>query len=149
MKHLTLDEFGDHILDLFPKLMREITRYEDNYVTKGKITIPQLMALEFLSQENEFQMNELVKSTNVSFSTATGMVNRLSKQGLVSRRHGVKDRRAVIITVTSKGKRIVKEVYAQKRKGMMQLFKRLSPGRRSMYIGIIQQLVKKLSSSRP
>lgn len=148
MKHLTLDEFGDHILELFPKLMQEITRHENNYVTKGKITLPQLMVLQFLSQKNEYQMSELAESINVSFSTATGMINRLIKHGLVSRRHGVKDRRAVIVTITNKGKSIVKEVYAQKRKGMIELFKRLSQKERSTYIGIIKKLVQKLSASK-
>ena len=148
MKHLTLDEFGDRILELFPKLMQEITRHENNYVTKGKITLPQLMVLQFLSQKNEYQMSELAESINVSFSTATGMITRLVKHGLVSRRHGVKDRRAIIDTITNKGKSIVKEVYAQKRKGMIELFKRLSPEERSTYIGIIKKLVQKLSASK-
>ena len=147
MKHLTLDEFGDRILELFPKLMQEITRHENNYVTKGKITLPQLMVLQFLSQKNEYQMSELAESINVSFSTATGMITRLVKHGLVSRRHGVKDRRAIIDTITNKGKSIVKEVYAQKRKGMIELFKRLSHKERSTYISIIKKLVQKLSSS--
>lgn len=146
MKHLTLDEFGDHILELFPKLMQEITRHENNYLTKGKITFPQLMVLQFLSQKNEFQMSELAEAINVSFSTATGMINRLIRHGLVSRRHGVKDRRAVIVNITIKGKKIVKEVYVQKRKGMIELFKRLSQEERSTYIGIIKKLVQKLSA---
>lgn len=148
MRHLTLDEFGDHILKLFPEIMQEISRHENNYVTNGKITFPQLMALQILSQKNECQMSELAKSINVSFSTATGMINRLIKHGLVSRRHGIKDRRAVIVTVTNKGKKIVKEVYSQKRKGMIQLFKRLSAEERSVYIGIIEKLVHKLPSSK-
>ena len=53
MKHLTLDEFGDRILELFPKLMQEIVRHENNYVTKGKITLPQLIVLQILSQKIE------------------------------------------------------------------------------------------------
>lgn len=141
MKHLTLNEFGDCIFEYFPKIMRKIAIHENNYVTKGKITLPQLMALQILSQKSEYQMNELVESLNVSFSTATGMVNRLIKSGLVSRRHGVKDRRAVMVAITKKGGRIVNEVYAQKRKGMIQLFKRLSAQERSTYIEIIRKLV--------
>lgn len=141
MKHLTLDEFGDYILEYFPKIIQKLSKHEDNYVTKGKITLPQLMVLQILSQRDEYQMSELAESISVSFSTATGMVNRLIIHGLVSRRHGVKDRRAVIVTITKRGGRIVKEVYAQKRKGMIELFKRLSQEERSTYIRIIKKLV--------
>lgn len=147
-QQLSLEEFGDHVLKLFPQLLKEISRHESNYLTKGKITFPQFWALEYLKHHAQCKMNKLTQFMKVSFSTATGMVDRMVKDGLVVRTRGEEDRRTVLLSISDKGKGILKEVYAQKRKSMMRLFSRLSPKERAEYIGILEKLVKNLSSTQ-
>lgn len=146
MNSESLEEFGDRLVELLPRLMMEITRYEHNYVTAGKITIPQLLMLEHLSHLKESKMNELAVEINVSFSAATGMIDRLLEQKLVNRKRGEHDRRTVLVSITAKGKRIVDEVYAQKRDGIIELFSHLTSEERSQYIRILEKLVQNLSS---
>lgn len=144
MKQLNLEEFGDHVLKLFPQLLKEISRHESNYLTKGKISYPQFWALDYLLHHDQCKMNKLTKFMMVSFSTASGMVDRMVKSGLVVRIRGEEDRRTVLLSITTKGKNILKEVYAQKRKAMMGLFSSLSSRERAEYIGILEKLVKKI-----
>lgn len=145
MKQLNLEEFGDHVLRLFPQLLKEIARNESNYLTKGKISFPQFWALEYLEHHDQCKMNKLMKFMRVSFSTATGMVDRMVKNGLVVRVRGEEDRRTVLLSISTKGKTILKEVYAQKRKAMMGLFSHLSSKERAEYIGILEKLVKNIT----
>lgn len=146
MNNPSLEQFGNHMIELLPQLMQEISRYENNYVTEGKITCHQFLVLEVLSHKEEWQMNELVTKMQISFSTATGMIDRLLKHGLVKRHRGESDRRTVLVAVTAKGKRIINEVYAQKKEGIVNLFGRLTKEDRTLYLDILNKLVMKLSS---
>ncbi len=139
-------EFGDKLLELLPRLMQKISRYENNYVTSGKITCQQVIALDKLSQKKEWKMNEFVQAMNSSFSTITEMIGRLVKHGLARRTPGKEDRRTVYVQITAKGHKILDEIYRQKKQGIIQLFKRLSAQERQEYLRIIGKLVQSLSS---
>lgn len=148
MKVLTLGAFGARMVKIFPTLIREILRYENNYLTRGVITPPQLWALTHLDAKGACQMNELAVSMNLGFSSATGLVDRMARQGLVKRTRSSQDRRAVRVAITLKGRRIVKQIYAQKRKGVEKLFSRLSARERAKYLEIIEKLVNKLAEKK-
>ena len=139
-------QFGDRLVELLPQLMQEISRYENNYVTSGKITCQQFLVLEHLSHRKECKMNELVTSIQTSFSSATAMIDRLVNHGLARRLRGKEDRRTVFVSITKKGHEILDEVYLQKKEGIVQLFQRLSAEERKTYLDIIEKLVNKLSS---
>ena len=147
MSPLTLEEFGDRLVGLLPRLTQEINRHENNYVTTGKITLPQLLVLEYLSHQKISKMNMVAAATGTSFSTATGMVDRLVKHGLVKRVPGEDDRRTVLVSITDKGRKILKQVYSQKRSGIIRLFSRISVKERQEYLDILQKIVHNLSNA--
>lgn len=145
---MNLNQFGSRLIELLPQLMQEITRYEHNYVTQGKITIPQFLVLEYLSKQRQCFMNEVAQATHTSFSTATGMVDRLVNHKLVKRTHGQDDRRTVLVSITSKGRNILNEVYTQKQQGIIKLFSRLDASERAQYLDILRKLVQNLSLTK-
>ena len=147
MAQLTIEEFGDRLVQLLPRLTQEITRHENNYLTMGKITPPQLVVLEYLSHQKFCKMNMIATATDTSFSTATGMVDRLVKHDLVKRVPGKDDRRTVLVSITDKGRRILREVYSQKRSGLIRLFSRVSTRERREYLEILEKLVHNLSNA--
>ena len=139
-------EFGDRLVGLLPKLMQEISHYENNYITTGKITCQQFLILEQIASQDRWKMKELVASVHASFSSTTGIIDRLVKHGLVQRARGEEDRRTVFVAATPKGRTILEEVYRQKKEGIVHLFKRLSAKERADYLSIIEKLVQSLSS---
>lgn len=141
-------KFGDRLVELLPQLMQEISQYENNYVTTGKITCQQFLVLDQLARQPEWTMNEFVRSNDMKFSSTTGMIDRLVKHGLAKRRRGKEDRRTVLVMITQKGQDIIDEVYSQKKKGIIQLFKRLNAHERQNYLDILQKLVNSLSSAK-
>ncbi|MBP9854143.1 MAG: MarR family transcriptional regulator [Candidatus Omnitrophica bacterium] len=145
---LTPVKFGDRLVELLPQLMQEISRYENNYVTTGKITCQQFLVLDQLASQDQWTMNEFVHSMDKKFSSATGMIDRLVKHGLVKRKRGEDDRRTVFVAITDKGRSIIDEVYAQKKQGIIHLFKRLDSTERQNYLDIIEKLVNSLSSAQ-
>ena len=147
MSPLTLEEFGDRLVGLLPRLTQEINRHENNYVTTGKITLPQFVVLECLSHQKICKMNMLAVTTGTSFSTATGMVDRLVNHGLARRVPGEEDRRTVLVSITDKGRKILEQVYSQKRSGIIRLFSRISVKERQEYLDILQKIVHNLSNA--
>jgi len=145
MSRLSLEAFADRATEIFPQLVRGMTRHENNYLTKGVITLPQVWALRHLSRQRECPMRELADFMKMGFSSVTGLVDRLVKQGLVARRRTEKDRRVVFVEITVKGRKALKEILDQRRKTTLSLFESLTPEERFLYLGILEKLVKKLT----
>ena len=145
MSRLNLEAFADRAMELFSQLARGMVRHENNYLTKGAITLPQVWVLRYLTRQRECPMRELAEFMKMGLSSVTGMVDRLVKQGLANRRRTEKDRRLVFVDITAKGRKILKEILEQRRKTTLNLFESLSAEERSIYLCILEKLVKKLS----
>jgi len=146
MADLSLDEFGDRMIKLLPKLKIELCCYENNTLHRRDITTTQLMVLECLATCGHCKMQKLVDALKVKFSGVTAIVDRLVKTGFVSREHGKEDRRTVFVALTPKGKKVLHEVYGQRRKAFMQVFTRVSSKEREEYLKILEKIVESFSS---
>jgi DNA-binding MarR family transcriptional regulator len=142
MSELKLEEFGDRMIKLIPKLKIELGCYENSTLTRRDITTTQLLVLECLSTSGHCKMHDLVTALKVKFSAVTAIIDRLVKTGFVSREHGQEDRRTVLVALTSKGKKVLEEVYQQRRKAFMHVFSRISAQERKDYLMILEKLVE-------
>ena len=141
--------FGRRMVELLPQLIRGFARQESNYLSRGKITLPQLWALERLSRQNRCSMNELARFLNVSGPAATGLIDRLIAQGLARREDDPLDRRVVRVNITPKGAQIIANIWEQKRRMFTQVFSRISAKDRAQYLHTLEQVVHILSQRPP
>ena len=138
---MEIDRFGRRMIELLPQLIRGFARYESNYLSRGKITLPQLWVLEYLSRHKNAPMHELAFFLRVSRPAATGLMDRLIVQGLVRRAGDAKDRRIVRVNITAKGQRIITHIWEQKRRMVVKVFGRISPKDRGQYLGTLERVV--------
>jgi len=143
------ERFGRQMVELLPKLIRGFARYESNYLSRGKITLPQLWVLEYLSRKKGCPMNELAQFLSVSRPATTGLVDRLIAQGLVHREGDRQDRRVVRVEISAKGRRIVSHIWEQKRRMIVNVFGQISPVDRAQYLAILERVVKILAQKNP
>jgi len=148
MSRLSLEAFADRAMELFPQLVRGMSRHESNYLSKGVITLPQMWVLGYLARQPRCPMRELAGFMRMGLSSLTGMVDRLVKQGLVERRRTEHDRRVVFVAITKKGRKIFKEIQTQRRATAFSLFESLTAGERTTYLYIIEKLVKTISKDK-
>lgn len=127
---------------LMPVFLREVMKSERNYFVSGKITVPQLHALESISERGEYPMSQIAKSLGVKPSTATGLVDHLVKIGLARRFTSSRDRRVVLVALTAKGSRILRDIWREKRKTIVRVFGRLAPGDRAAHLDILGKIVR-------
>ena len=53
MPQLSLTEFADKIHEIMPVIIREFARRQVDELRKGKITLPQILILDFLDKKGE------------------------------------------------------------------------------------------------
>ena len=145
MNRLSIEAFANRVTELLPQLARGMARHENNYLTKGVITPPQVWVLRQLTRQPECSMRELAEFMKMGLSSVTGMVDRLVRQGLANRRRTEQDRRVVFVDITAKGRRILKEILEQHHRTILDLFESLTAEERFAYLCILEKLVKKLS----
>jgi len=136
------------MITLLPQLIRGLARRESNYLSRGKITLPQLWVMEHLTRRKDCPMNELAGFLRISRPSATGLVDRLIAQGLVAREGDRKDRRVVRVNLTPKGRKILTNIWEQKRRMLVDVFGRISAQDRARYLAILERVVEVLSEEK-
>lgn len=80
------------------------------------ITPPQLNALVILNEQGEITMGELCDRMYLACSTATDLIDRMERNGLIARERDKADRRVIRLKVLDPGRKIIDEVmFARKR----------------------------------
>lgn len=72
-----------------------------NELSRYGITIPQAVVLDTIKDQPK-TIGEISKAIDLSYSTVSGIVDRLERERLVVRRRDEKDRRVVWVSITDK-----------------------------------------------
>ena len=86
-----------------PLVMRLIRR-EMRAAASPAVTVPQLRALLFVNRNPDVNLSGLAEHLGIGLTGASGLVDRLVKQHLLSRESDPKERRRIQLTVTAQGK---------------------------------------------
>jgi len=151
MTKLTLSQFADKLTKILPVMLREFARRQADGLSKGKITLPQFVILNFLYDKDEAKMSDLAHFMGVTTAAMTGLVSRLVKSAYVQRLFDSNDRRIIKVKLTSKGAKLVKEVHLQRRKMIIDIFGKISEIEREDYLrilGRIHQILTKEDSKQ-
>ncbi len=90
------------------------------------LSLVHLNVLTALETEGPLAMKRLAELMDVSDASATGIVDRMEKRGLVERRHGTADRRVVLVHPTAAGATIFSDIAAHRRAMLQQVLAELT-----------------------
>jgi DNA-binding MarR family transcriptional regulator len=85
-------------------------RFLSEKLARFNLTAVQGVVLNFLSEEDAVSAKQLGQRTKLDSATLTGIVDRLAAMGLVERRPNPDDRRAILVCLTKKGKKLASGV---------------------------------------
>lgn len=85
------------------------------------LTMLQLQTLVCVKQAKKIQMKDIAEKFKIEFPTATSMINNLIKENLVLRSADLNDRRAVIISLSAKGKKLLIDAVRERNKKMEKI----------------------------
>ncbi len=81
------------------------------FLTKLHITYPQYLVMMVLWERDAQPVNDIAHRLMLETNTVTPLLQRMEKQGLVSRKKGEKDKRQQIVSLTKKGKNMERQAY--------------------------------------
>ncbi len=79
------------------------------------LSLVHINVLSALEMDGALSMKQLAEAMDVADASATGIVDRMEKRGLVERRHGTDDRRQVLVYPTDAGKQVFRDMAAHRR----------------------------------
>jgi DNA-binding MarR family transcriptional regulator len=95
---------------VFSSAVREIleARYLGE-VSTNPLTLPQFHLLKLIALNGHHQVGEVAEFLGVSSPAASKNIDKLERLGLVAREHSKGDRRAILLTASPKGRRLVRK----------------------------------------
>lgn len=90
------------------------------------LSLVHLNVLTALEAQGALSMRRLAEAMDVSDASATGIVDRMEKRGLVERRHGTDDRRVVLVYATDAGRQVFIDMAAQRREVLSKVLAELT-----------------------
>jgi DNA-binding MarR family transcriptional regulator len=109
-------------------------------MVKAGISMTHLHILWVLEHHGDLTMSRLAEMLDVSFSNATGLIDRMEERGLIERVRVPDDRRVVIVRASAQGARIRDEIEALKQDRMRSILGRLKPDQLSRVLAALGDL---------
>lgn len=66
----------------------------------------ELISLLLVERYGEMSMSQICEAMNMPMSTATGIIDRMVKKGVIGRQRSDSDRRVVVVCITKKGEEV-------------------------------------------
>ena len=89
---------------------RLLTQAYNPLLSKQGLTYPQYLVLLVLWEKDEQPVNDIAKRLLLETNTVTPLLQRMEKEGILTREKGKKDARQMIVTLTRKGKDLQKKL---------------------------------------
>ena len=122
------------------KIIRSVNLESKRIEKEYGISIPQLLCLNFLNNQHNFQASqtEIKDFLSLNASTVTGIINRLEKKGLIAKLPKREDKRVSYISITAKGADLIQNTPELLHERLTQKLKSISPSS----LGELQQAFK-------
>jgi MarR family transcriptional regulator, organic hydroperoxide resistance regulator len=88
------------------RVRRKIHRYYEVKLAQFKITPSQFYVLSALWDKDEIKFKDLARRLDMDGATLTGVLDRMEKRDFIQKIEDSKDRRSVLVCLTSKSKEI-------------------------------------------
>jgi DNA-binding MarR family transcriptional regulator len=113
------------LLDVLPLIM-DFVRSEMRRSPAPPVSVPQFRALVFLKRNGGACLSDVARHLGVSMATASAMIERLVRQGLVEREPLPQERRRVALNLTETALVLVSQAQASTLESLGELLSQLS-----------------------
>jgi DNA-binding MarR family transcriptional regulator len=134
----------DNIIDLFIDNIKKLFFPEEWIKLDLKFSKSEIFTMLFLDKKREVTMTELVEYINSPMSTATGIVDRLVRNGYVRRDRSETDRRIVVLTLTEEGSQLIGNLKSLISEYVNMVLEELTEEEKQFMFGIVLKILNKL-----
>jgi len=141
------DNVANQVLVSLRKIIQSIATNSRSLVKRVGLTGPQLMILQEIGYAGETSVGEVAKAMSLSQGTVTGILERMEKRGLVSRRRSDSDRRVVLAALTETGNTVLEKAPPLMQEDFVERFNSLEAWEQAMILSTLQRLVAIMDGS--
>jgi DNA-binding MarR family transcriptional regulator len=132
------------ILNAFRTLVKAL-RVADRSVLKDYgVGSAQAFVLHELNRESPLSVNDVAERTATDQSTVSVVVNKLVAKGLVARSRSGADGRRAELTLTARGRHLVRRLPAPIQESLLDAVRELPSRRAGLFADALEQVVKSL-----
>jgi DNA-binding MarR family transcriptional regulator len=141
-----LKQVVDPILEAILSLSTESRRLTKELARSVDLTGPQLTVLKMLEAVGDLSLSELSERIRAQNSTVTGIIDRMEREGLVTRARSTEDRRVVKIKLTDKGLKIARTVAVEPMELLRAALDDLTPLEAQALLKILTKMARRVQS---
>lgn len=135
-----VDRHVSEIEDLLRSVSAILKKRGRDILSSFDITPPQLDALLVLRDFGELTMGELCGKMFLACSTATDLIDRMERNGLIERVRDTADRRVIRLKVLPKGTAVIDEVLEARRGYLATILSEIDVADKERLIQSLEQL---------
>lgn len=140
-------DYGEQILINLRRIMQAISLHSRTLVKQVGLTGPQLVFLKAVDKGGELSMGAIAKSISLSQATATGILERMVRRGLVTRQRSSSDKRRVMIRITPKGEAILAQAPPLMQASFLDQLDSLEEWEQTMILSALQRIVSMMDAT--
>ncbi len=114
----------------------------------SNLNLSDLSVIAFVNASSGCIMGDVANELSSPLSTATTVVDRLVRKGLVERWRSEEDRRTVRLRLTPLGQQLQDQITTAKRASCERILEFLNSDERDVYIHLMEQIAEKTQSLR-
>lgn len=127
MDNITYEPYVGEIDKLIRRVSFVIKCRGRDILNDFDITTPQFNALLLLAEHGDMTIGDLGNKLYLASSTATDLIDRMERNGLVSRERDTNDRRVVRLHMLDKGHQMIKEVLENRKRYLNGILAQVPP----------------------
>jgi DNA-binding MarR family transcriptional regulator len=136
----------DAVLEAILYLYTESRRLTKELARQVDLTGPQLTVLKMLEGMGDISLSELSERIRAQNSTVTGIIDRMEREGLVTRARSTEDRRVIKIKLTDKGSKIARAIAVEPMEVLRDALDSLTPGEAQVMLKILTKIARRVQS---
>lgn len=137
-------DFGAEIAKIMPRIIREVAKMQIGVITKGILSVPQIVTLELLAEKGSLRMGELSRALGLTMGAVTAIIDKMVRLKLVRRERLAEDRRVVKVALMDKGRQNAKQITQERREATNRLFSALSQQEKDAYLRLLRKVHSKI-----
>ncbi len=109
---MSLAPSGPAAGDIWPALWEtfvETKHLHAHLLRRDHVSLGQHLALRWIREANGLRVSALADALGISRPAATSLVTSLASRGWASRRHSTSDRRGIVVRITPRAERMLRE----------------------------------------
>ncbi|WP_299018175.1 MarR family transcriptional regulator [uncultured Photobacterium sp.] len=130
----------EEVLIALRQIIRAIDLHSRKLNKVAGLTGPQLVLMRAIRDSGEVTIRQLSNNTNMSQATATTILDRLEKRGLVIRERSKLDKRKVHAYLTEQGKDVLAKAPLPLQENFVSRFQELEDWEQSLLLSSVQRI---------